>query len=503
MSRFSVVACAVLGVGFVVGRAPGQAIGGAWVPGYYSGYYPFGSSWAVDATMRAQSSAARREAARISRGYQEAVDQRVTAARAAGIDQISRNAAALRAANQSQWAARQAEENELRLAEAQNRALVQERQAIAQGVTGAWKQYIVAGGGTALPTDLGGVTQVAESPASGSQPVTHAISPAVQAARGADVRAHFQQPSLFTTQWFQDHLGAWKPEKWARAGSTCGARDAAWHDVDWAGLIHWLGWNMQPIRFDYGVNIKIHDGVVFRVDRPLEEKPLALEATYYGQALALAQTNPADPKGAGEWLPLGVFALVREGQTEAHAVLHLAVSKSGMIGGNYYNAQTKKEYSLRGAVDKATQRVAGVPGDQKDLVFEVGLYNLTLDATPVLVFFARDNMQQWLLVRLKSPDEPKPIQLAKLEPTVPPVGSDRASIEIQVPADADLWFDGYKSKQVGPVRKFSTPPLKPGENYAYDIRVRWTVDGAPVEQTRTVVVRPGERARLVFPASGS
>ncbi len=503
MSKVSIAACALLGIGVSVGRAPGQSIGGAWVPGYYSGYYPFGSAWAADATLKAQSAAARREAAQISGRYEAAVDQRVAGARAAGIDQISRNAATLRAANDRQWAARQAEEGELRLAEAQNRALMQERQAIAQGVTGAWKQYTLAGGGANLPTDLGGVTQVAEGPASGSESVTHAIAPAVRAARGADVRAHFRHPSLFTTQWFQDHPGAWKPEKWARTGATPGASDAAWHDVDWAGLIHWLGWNIRPISFNYGVNIKIHDGVVFRVDRPLEERPLALEADYYGRALALARTNPADPKGAGEWLPLGVFALVREGQTDAHAVLHLAINKAGMIGGNYYNTQTKKEYLLHGAVDKATQRVAGIPGDQKEMVFEVGLYNLTLDTTPVLAFFAKDNIQQWLLVQLKLPEEPKPPQLARLEPSPAPEGSDRASIEIRVPADAALWFDGYKSNQVGPVRKFSTPPLKRGQNYAYDIRARWTVNGAPVEQTRTVVIQPGERARVEFPATGS
>lgn len=370
-------------------------------------------------------------------------------------------------------------------------------------MTGAWNQYTHARGGTSLPTDLGGVTRTAGGPAAGAAPVTRAVAPAVQAARGADVRANFRQPALFTTPWFQDHAGAWKPATWAQTGATPPAADAAWRYVDWAGLISWLGWNVKPISFNYGVDITIHDDMVFRVQGPLQEKPLATAAGYYAEALELAQTYPAGQKGAGAWLPLGVFALVQEGQSKAHAVLHLAINKAGFIGGNYYNAQTKAEYPLRGAVDKASQRVAGIPGDQKELAFEVGLYNLTLDTTPCLVFFAQDNIQQWLLVRLKPPDEPKPVQLAKLEPPAPAQGSDRASIEIRVPADADLWFDGYRSKQTGPVRRFSTPPLKPGESYAYDIRVRWTVDGAPVEQTRTVAVRPGERAQLEFPAPGS
>ncbi len=60
--------------------------------------------------------------------------------------------------------------------------------------------------------------------------------------------------------------------------------------------------------------------------------------------------------------------------------------------------------SLEGAIDKQSQRTAwGAVGKQWPIV-ETGMSNLTQDTVPVLVYYADDQTQQWLLVRL---DEPK------------------------------------------------------------------------------------------------
>src|SRR5262249_21452640 len=126
------------------------------------------------------------------------------------------------------------------------------------------------------------------------------------------------------------------------------------------------------------------------------------------------------------------------------------------------------------------------------------MYTLTLDATPVLVHPAMDQAQQWLLVRLKPVAEPRPPEPAPKEPSPAPEGQEQAYLEIRVPADADVWLDGHKSSQIGSERKFVNPPLKRGSTYAYDVRARWTVDGLPVEQTRKVEVRAGERSRVNF-----
>ena len=44
-------------------------------------------------------------------------------------------------------------------------------------------------------------------------------------------------------------------------------------------------------------------------------------------------------------------------------------------------------------------------GDNNDVVYETGLYNLTEDETQMLIHFGTERTQQWMLVRLDSPDE--------------------------------------------------------------------------------------------------
>jgi hypothetical protein len=85
--------------------------------------------------------------------------------------------------------------------------------------------------------------------------------------------------------------------------------------------------------------------------------------------------------------------------------LQLAVSKEGVIGGTYQNTDTDSAENVEGMVEKASQRAVWTIGDNKDTVFETGIYNLTEDETPVLVHFGPEQTQQWLLVRLEEPEE--------------------------------------------------------------------------------------------------
>ena len=61
--------------------------------------------------------------------------------------------------------------------------------------------------------------------------------------------------------------------------------------------------------------------------------------------------------------------------------------------------------SIAGSVDRKAQRLAFTVGDHKTTVFEMGLYNLTKDDVPVLVQHSKDRSDQWLLVRLKQPED--------------------------------------------------------------------------------------------------
>jgi uncharacterized protein (TIGR03000 family) len=75
---------------------------------------------------------------------------------------------------------------------------------------------------------------------------------------------------------------------------------------------------------------------------------------------------------------------------------------------------------------------------------------------------------------------------------------NRAHIWLRVPADAEVWFNGAKTKQTGTLRYFFSPPLTAGKDYSYQVQVRWRKDGKPIEQKRRIGVRAGESLQLDF-----
>jgi uncharacterized protein (TIGR03000 family) len=74
----------------------------------------------------------------------------------------------------------------------------------------------------------------------------------------------------------------------------------------------------------------------------------------------------------------------------------------------------------------------------------------------------------------------------------------RAHIWLRVPADAEVWFDGAKTKQTGTMRHFFSPTLEVGKSYSYQVRVRWQKDGKPVERKRQIDVRAGDSLQVDF-----
>ena len=75
-------------------------------------------------------------------------------------------------------------------------------------------------------------------------------------------------------------------------------------------------------------------------------------------------------------------------------------------------------------------------------------------------------------------------------------------VRVQVPPDADVWFDGQKTSQKGPVRFFESPPVDPGRQYVYHIRARWNQDGSVVDQTREANVWAGDKFSIDFSKMG-
>jgi len=76
-------------------------------------------------------------------------------------------------------------------------------------------------------------------------------------------------------------------------------------------------------------------------------------------------------------------------------------------------------------------------------------------------------------------------------------------VKVRLPAaDATVWFNGARMLARGAVRTFTTPPLEPGKDYNYKVKVRWLENGQPVEQNRILGVRAGESFSLNFTSQG-
>lgn len=77
-------------------------------------------------------------------------------------------------------------------------------------------------------------------------------------------------------------------------------------------------------------------------------------------------------------------------------------------------------------------------------------------------------------------------------------GSNKAHIWVRVPENAEIWVNGVKTKQTGESRYFFSPPLTAGKKYSYQMRLRWTKDGKPVEETQRILVQAGQTIRRDF-----
>jgi uncharacterized protein (TIGR03000 family) len=69
-------------------------------------------------------------------------------------------------------------------------------------------------------------------------------------------------------------------------------------------------------------------------------------------------------------------------------------------------------------------------------------------------------------------------------------------IDVRVPSDAEIWFEGAKTQSTGTFREFVSPQLEPGQDYTYQMRARWMDNGQEVNKTRELRVRAGDQLSL-------
>ena len=220
---------------------------------------------------------------------------------------------------------------------------------------------------------------------------------------GAAVRNSYNNPNLYNAEWYGANPGAWAP-----IGQAAGA---AWAPTTWAAIASYCGASTTPVAYNYGTNVTCEGGNVTAAGQDL-----GTAAEFSQQAATLAQAGAAtDVANTDEWLPLGVFAMVRNEQQHAQLILQLAINKQGILRGNYTDELTEQTQLVQGSVDPKTQRAAWTVGDNKLSVIEAGLSNLSEDEAPVLIH-RRGLTDHWLLVRLNQPgqdanaaaDPPKP-----------------------------------------------------------------------------------------------
>lgn len=184
------------------------------------------------------------------------------------------------------------------------------------------------------------------------------------------------------------HHGNWWG--WATAGAVTG-----WFSNLWT----------TPYYYDYGSggNVYYENNVVY-----VDGQQYATADQYYNQAVEIAAVPEIEPQVADEmeWLPLGVFAITKEGVSDSNMLLQLAVNKQGLISGTFYNEDTDTSRAIQGRVDEQTQRAAWTFADGKnaDVVMETGIFNLTEETAKAIVHFGSERTQPVVLVRLEEPE---------------------------------------------------------------------------------------------------
>ena len=122
--------------------------------------------------------------------------------------------------------------------------------------------------------------------------------------------------------------------------------------------------------------------------------------------MAPSAATTVEPTQPEDWKALGTFSVaLNQDEQNPPRVIQLAVNKEGLISGTIYNRSSDKLYTIQGRVDPDTQRVAFTIGNDPNIVLETGLYNLTLQETPVLVHFGQNKTATYLFARLDPPEQ--------------------------------------------------------------------------------------------------
>ncbi len=182
-----------------------------------------------------------------------------------------------------------------------------------------------------------------------------------------------------------------------------------------------------PVYIDYGTTVVHEKEVVYVDNKPIPAaqynepvKKLAAEVEQPPPPLP-----PTEEEKPSEWMPLGVFALAQEEKGDPVMFFQISVNREGIISGAYESVLSGDQQAIAGKVDKETQNVAWRLGKNVETVYATSLANLTQDVSTVAIHFGKDQVQNWLLVRMPEPPPadapPKAPELNRTPPPVTPI----------------------------------------------------------------------------------
>jgi len=79
--------------------------------------------------------------------------------------------------------------------------------------------------------------------------------------------------------------------------------------------------------------------------------------------------------------------------------------------------------------------------------------------------------------------------------------AETVRINVTVPTDAKITFNGAPTMQTGTSRRFVSPALSAGQ-YSYEIQAVWMENGQEKRQSRSVAVQPGDVVQVTITPDG-
>lgn len=113
--------------------------------------------------------------------------------------------------------------------------------------------------------------------------------------------------------------------------------------------------------------------------------------------------------------------------------------------------------------------------------------------------YYRDRPRDWSLedYSRKNSRAEKENSWASGEPGAP-ADQSQAWLQVQLPANAELFVSEKKSNLTGPLRDVYTPPLKQGRVYAWKLQAQWQENGKARSEEQEVRFLSGEKKMVRF-----